>query len=862
MSQRSEGEGAKLRLDIESRRAMVYDFARRWLRDDNDAEDATQEIMIKLLRDCQRLRAVDRLEPWIYRVATNTLINFKRRARRIEALESAAAPPRDPDLDAARLASEREQRTLVAQSVAELPASLRSVVILKYYQALNQTEISEVLERPRSTVQSQLKKGLERLKAQLSASGAGMSVPELERLLTAEGPPSPGAASSPLITKSSWAASALAGLTGVLALKLKIAAVAAVTLIATAGFGLVLLAPSREPARQAPLAKAVPSAPLPPSRAAAPPREAAAPAPAARPALTSPSQRPEAEFYTAPPPPGWHDPVQPGILVTVLDESTGAPIEGVRIDSSEALGFYPASAREAPAQQLAVKETDAAGQIFLALRSLKEPLSLELSKAGYIGWADGEERRLAPSHSFSIPLLASELADAIAVTLIPGSVIRGEVYEPGGQPIDADLRLFCVSSEDESARRGLVQSIRARDGAFTLIGLKHGSYELLAKHPDYIHARRSITIDPLNAAPFLRLQLGRGESIAGRVTDEDGRPVAGAEVVVRPTSDKLLNPLGSYKPRYDATTDGQLSKRFARCDESGTFRVSGLGPGEIDVYALASGFETAVRRKVAAGETGVDFRLTAGGVIAGRVLTSQGDPVKGGRIWIKREGDRVSMRDIGIDREGRFRAEKLFKGAYWLLVKPEGYGQRNLHGVASGTTDLRIKVSPSLILRGRVVQTGEKIDWIRIVAESPRGGFDHVEVRVGADGRFEATMSVAPPLRSLSFIPFGFAPIVFKDLPGSGGELDGFELRFEAASSVSGRVVDGRGAPVQRAWISSSKIPFPNAVDEDGRFTIGSLPSGLQTITVSPPGGKSVAVEVHLGPGEKREGFVIVVPDR
>jgi RNA polymerase sigma-70 factor, ECF subfamily len=60
----------------------VYRRCLRLLGDRAAAEDATQEVFVKLLRDIDRLSDRDTVLPWIYQVATNHCLNLRRNARR------------------------------------------------------------------------------------------------------------------------------------------------------------------------------------------------------------------------------------------------------------------------------------------------------------------------------------------------------------------------------------------------------------------------------------------------------------------------------------------------------------------------------------------------------------------------------------------------------------------------------------------------------------------------------------------------------------------------------------------------------------------------------------------------------------
>ena len=75
-----EGDKRAVEKLIESIQQKVYNLSVRFLWTPEDAEDATQEILIKVLTNLSRFRAESSFPSWVYRIATNYLLNCKRRA--------------------------------------------------------------------------------------------------------------------------------------------------------------------------------------------------------------------------------------------------------------------------------------------------------------------------------------------------------------------------------------------------------------------------------------------------------------------------------------------------------------------------------------------------------------------------------------------------------------------------------------------------------------------------------------------------------------------------------------------------------------------------------------------------------------
>jgi RNA polymerase sigma-70 factor (ECF subfamily) len=109
------------------------------------------------------VRALDRFDrgrpfgPWLYRIAVNRAIDWSRsRALRAEAEERDVVAPNPP---------ERDDELLPA--LASLDPDHRAVIVLRYLLEWTPGEIAEALDIPRGTVNSRLRRGLDKLKERL-----------------------------------------------------------------------------------------------------------------------------------------------------------------------------------------------------------------------------------------------------------------------------------------------------------------------------------------------------------------------------------------------------------------------------------------------------------------------------------------------------------------------------------------------------------------------------------------------------------------------------------------------------------------------------------------------------------------------
>ena len=136
---------------------LAYRAAYLVVHDAAAAEDIAQEAFLAAVRALDRFDRRRPFGPWLHRIVVNRAIDWAR-AR-------ALRPEADP-VDAA--AAERPERDdeLLRQLDALSPEH-RAVIVLRYLLDYTPGEIAELLELPRGTVNSRLRRGLDRLKERL-----------------------------------------------------------------------------------------------------------------------------------------------------------------------------------------------------------------------------------------------------------------------------------------------------------------------------------------------------------------------------------------------------------------------------------------------------------------------------------------------------------------------------------------------------------------------------------------------------------------------------------------------------------------------------------------------------------------------
>jgi RNA polymerase sigma-70 factor (ECF subfamily) len=142
----------------------LYAIAFRILRDHDQADDATQQAIVRIWRELPRLREPEKFDGWTYRILVNTCYTEVRRARRGHEIPGFGDEPMAPD-DAITVA-DRDQ---LERGFGRLPVEQRAVLVLQHYLDLDLPEIAELLNVPLGTVKSRSHAARRAMRAALEA---------------------------------------------------------------------------------------------------------------------------------------------------------------------------------------------------------------------------------------------------------------------------------------------------------------------------------------------------------------------------------------------------------------------------------------------------------------------------------------------------------------------------------------------------------------------------------------------------------------------------------------------------------------------------------------------------------------------
>ena len=167
----------------------IHQLAFRYMKNWEDAEEVTQDVLMKVFRKIDAFRGDAALSSWIYRITFNTAMSRLRTGKSSRAAEQprmestsdelAGLVPQDP-ADWSSLADDhvmrREMREQLLSALTTLPEVYRTPVLLRDIQGLSTEEASRILHVKPQTLKSRLHRGRLILRQALAEFAGGVAL--------------------------------------------------------------------------------------------------------------------------------------------------------------------------------------------------------------------------------------------------------------------------------------------------------------------------------------------------------------------------------------------------------------------------------------------------------------------------------------------------------------------------------------------------------------------------------------------------------------------------------------------------------------------------------------------------------------
>ena len=166
----------------------IHQLALRYVKNWEDAEEVTQDVLMKVHRKIDAFRGDAALSSWIYRITFNTAMSRLRGRRASRAVEQTHEPmltengepavqePADWSSLADDAVMRMQMRERLLSALTRLPSVYRIPVLLRDIQGLSTEEASAVLRVKPQTLKSRLHRGRLMLRTQLTDFAAGIAL--------------------------------------------------------------------------------------------------------------------------------------------------------------------------------------------------------------------------------------------------------------------------------------------------------------------------------------------------------------------------------------------------------------------------------------------------------------------------------------------------------------------------------------------------------------------------------------------------------------------------------------------------------------------------------------------------------------
>jgi protocatechuate 3,4-dioxygenase beta subunit len=459
------------------------------------------------------------------------------------------------------------------------------------------------------------------------------------------------------------------------------------------------------------------------------------------------------------------------------------------------------------------------------------------------------------------------------------AILKGRVIDAKGNPIAcaqiyieyASLSPTLMYPEDDTDEVG---TFYIGEEASIIQMDESESVVLYAKHPLYALGRTDVfNIKQGDTLDDISITLTQGNSISGKVTDKEGKPIASVKISYeldserekRLGSDAIIGDFGDKKEKENLT------------DTDGRYQIKNVMPGKYTITAFHKNYVEKTKEGVNIEEgietTGIDFVLDEGLTLAGTVVDRDDKPIEGVNIYSGYDWDEDKKKTV-TDGNGAFTIAGLSAGFNKISMEKEGY--------ITLDEDVKLPSEPKkfvLIQAGGV--KGKLVDGLKgtYIQSSD------VEVRWGStDPLMESlgggsTMSTSLDIEkgsfqldelelgtvSIKFSPRGYSPKVIKDIEIKEGEITDLGIiKIGKGTELTVKIINEKDrSPLEGALLAMVEKQFNDwepinrtieeKTDASGKYVFENLSSGTHTLRVVYGNYNRKIVKVEIAESEKKE---------
>ena len=176
---RGDPSGLKVLFDLH--RDKVFRLSWRMLGSPHDAEDAVQEIYLKVFRTLRSYRGDSAFSTWLYRMTANHCLDILRR-RKVLSFIGMDKAPEPPSSEDTTVSARRHLSPVVLKALARLPAKQKACLLMCEMEEMSYEEISKALGISLGSVKSSIHRAKNAMKESLESAKATGTRPDWKAL--------------------------------------------------------------------------------------------------------------------------------------------------------------------------------------------------------------------------------------------------------------------------------------------------------------------------------------------------------------------------------------------------------------------------------------------------------------------------------------------------------------------------------------------------------------------------------------------------------------------------------------------------------------------------------------------------------
>ncbi|HEY2090970.1 MAG TPA: carboxypeptidase regulatory-like domain-containing protein [Thermoanaerobaculia bacterium] len=420
--------------------------------------------------------------------------------------------------------------------------------------------------------------------------------------------------------------------------------------------------------------------------------------------------------------------------------------------------------------------------------------------------ADGYERGSASG----IDVAEGQSIDNVELRLDRAARVKGRVTSTDGGPLAGAV----VALADRGLQRGgMSRADRATtdgDGLYELSSVPPGDRNFSFSKDGFVSVTKSVAT-AAGKESSLDATLDTGREVTGRVIDESGQPVAGADV----------------------RAEGE-SVRAVETDTDGSFKMAGLRDGKFRLVAHKSGYVEGRQDIDTVAQSIVTLTLGRGATVNGRITGLSAEELGNAFVSFFGGGAYGNTRP---DSAGNFTLNGVRDGSVSVQATvggPSGgrTARKSIEVISGTAPDVEIAFTTGFTVRGRVNGHGQPMNDFRVTFSAadvsmPPGGNGVVD----GDGNYSVAGLGAGDYRVMVYAPAMAGLIYNQKYNVTGDGVYDIDLQ---SSGIRGRVTDRDGKPIPDVRVIAEVVkraattlpPRPSITDSDGRYVIDFVGDG------------------------------------